>query len=102
LRAIVAVVAALMPFLDPDDQALVIQWAQDNINDTEMLFSAMLNLDIEAIKQFAQDKVDQAEESRQVGLMAGQGGGGDGEGGEGQPATPKPPKPPAFGLKAAA
>lgn len=102
LRAIVAVVAALMPYLDPEDQALVIQWAQDNINDTEMLFSAMLNLDIEAIKDFAQDKVDQAEETRQAGLMGGAGGGGDGEGEGGEPAAPKPPKPPSFGLKAAA
>jgi hypothetical protein len=101
LRAIVAVVAALMPFLDPDDQALVIQWAQDNINDTAMLFSAMLNLDIEAIKQFAQDKIDQTEESRQAGLMGGQGG-EDGEAGNGGEAAPKPPKPPSFGLKAAA
>lgn len=88
LRAITAVVEALLPAMDPENKARVIEWAQDNINNTEMLFKAAMVLDIEALKDF--DPME-----AMAGAMPTEGGG------DGKPGQPKEPKPPSFNLRAA-
>ena len=52
LTAVVDLLTVLMPALDPENKALLIQWAQDNFNSLKMLFDAQLNLDIETLKDF--------------------------------------------------
>ena len=83
LRAIVAVVETLMPQMDPENKALLVEWAMENINETEDLFDSVLKLDIQALKEYVPPQPE----------MPGEGGG------EGQGAEPKPP---SFNLKAAA
>lgn len=90
LKAIIGVVEIMMPNLDPDNKARLIQWLQDNINDTEMLFSANLSLDIEAIKAKAEEDAERANMPPPGNPNAE--GGEDGHGNE--------PKPPPFRLAA--
>ena len=52
LEAIVALVEALIPQLDQGNKATLIQWAADNFNELELLFSDPLELDYEAIATF--------------------------------------------------
>jgi hypothetical protein len=84
LRAIVAVLEVLLPNLDPENKARVIEWAMDNINETDMLFDAILQLDIEAIRDYVPP---------QPGMPGEEGG---------EPGGAPEPKMPSFGMKAAA
>jgi hypothetical protein len=52
LKAIIAVLEVLLPEIDPDNKAVLIQWACDNFNDLKKLFAAPLNLDYQAIAEF--------------------------------------------------
>lgn len=51
-KTIVAVLEVLVPILDPENKATVVQWAQDNLNENKMLFTTPLELDIEALKNY--------------------------------------------------
>jgi hypothetical protein len=72
LKAIVAWVEVLLPALDPENKARLIEWACDNFNDFEMLFGSPLDLDYEALASYEPP------------VMAG---------GEGGPQSPKPEAP---------
>lgn len=52
LKAIIAFVQVLMPELDPENKATVIQWACDNLNEMEFLFSNPLMIDAKAIAEY--------------------------------------------------
>ena len=52
LKAIIAALEVLMPNLDPDNKARLVQWAQDNINAIELLFDSRMELDIEALRTY--------------------------------------------------
>ena len=52
LKAIIAFVEVMLPAVDPENKARLIEWAQDNVNDFEMLFGSPLDLDIEAIAEY--------------------------------------------------
>ena len=52
LKAIIAVVEVLAPIVDPANKARVIEWAKDNFNANKRLFSAPLELDIEALAEY--------------------------------------------------
>ena len=52
LKAIIAFVQVLMPDLDPENKAALVQWAQDNLNEMEFLFSNPLLLDHEALLSY--------------------------------------------------
>ena len=52
LKAIIAFVEVMLPAVDPENKARLIEWAQDNVNDFEMLFGSPLDLDIEAIAAY--------------------------------------------------
>ncbi len=52
LKAIIAMVEVLLPQMDPENKARVIEWACDNFNDFKLLFSAPLLLDFEAIATY--------------------------------------------------
>jgi hypothetical protein len=52
LKAIIAILEVLIPEIDPDNKAVLIQWAADNINDLKKLFSAPLVMDYQAIADY--------------------------------------------------
>ena len=57
-KAIVALIEVFFPNLDPENKALMIQWAQDNFNEHKLLFSTPLNLDIDALKNFTPPQME--------------------------------------------
>lgn len=71
LDAIVAMLEKLLPNLDPENKASLIEWAQDNFNALDTLFQVELTLDIEALKTY---------EPPQPGLPGEASGGGPGGG----------------------
>jgi hypothetical protein len=71
LRAIIGVVEALLPQMDPENKTRVIDWACDNIADTKLLFGVPLVLDLEALKDF--DPMQQQMGQMGGGSMPGQG-----------------------------
>lgn len=68
LKAIIAVLEILIPELDPENKAVVIQWAADNFNELKRLFSSPLQLDYQAIADHAEEMATQAQEAAQGGL----------------------------------
>jgi hypothetical protein len=52
LKDIIAMLEVLLPEIDPDNKAVLVKWACDNMNDLKHLFSAPLNLDYQAIADY--------------------------------------------------
>lgn len=52
LKAIIAVVEVLLPAMDPENRARVIEWLADNFNSLKLLFDSPLELDYEAIADY--------------------------------------------------
>ena len=52
LKALIAAIQVLVPELDPENKATVIQWAQDNMNENKFMFTSPLMLDIDALKNY--------------------------------------------------
>ena len=52
LRAIIAVVEVLLPELDPDNKARVVEWMMENLNANKRLFSSPMELDLEALANY--------------------------------------------------
>lgn len=48
-EAVLATVAALAPSLDPDNRTNLIEWAQNNINESDALLPFALDLDLDAL-----------------------------------------------------
>lgn len=67
LRALVAVLEAYLPLLDPDSVGIVAMWVQDNLNEMKLLFGSPLNLDFEKMVQHRVDKETQDAEARKAG-----------------------------------
>jgi hypothetical protein len=82
LRAVVSWVTTLLPILDPDNKARVIEWAVDNFNALKFLFDAPLVLDYGAIAGEAQEQKDQQKEQQK---QLAQGGGQPGAPGQHPP-----------------
>lgn len=95
LKAISSVIEVFMPNLDPENKAVLLQWAADNINESEMLFATPLELDWEALLKFVQDQQKQQEQMAQAGPEGapGEAGSEEVEGSPGAAAEPKPKKP---------
>jgi len=75
LKAVVAMLEVLIPMMDPDNKARVIQWSCDVFNGLKLLFPDPLDLDFEALSEFAEtQQQEQAQQAEQMG-------------------EPKPPKP---------
>ena len=94
LKAVIAWVTTLLPILDPDNKARIIEWAVDNFNALQFLFDAPLVLDYGAIAGEAEEQKDQQKQQAQAGMMQ------PGQPGQGPPGQGKPPgasKPPGGG-----
>lgn len=64
----------LMGVADPENKAVLIQWAQDTINEAEELFPVKLDMDMDTLKEFLEEQQQQQEEAQQMGGMPGMGG----------------------------
>lgn len=62
LEAIVSLVEALFGDFDPDNKALAIQWAIDNICENKMLFPHGLDLDYDLLSQHLTEKAAQMQQ----------------------------------------
>jgi len=56
--------------MDPLNQANVITWLMDNVNENENLFKHNLELDIQMLAQFAEEQQQQKEQQAQMGRKA--------------------------------
>jgi hypothetical protein len=83
MRAIVAVIEAFNAELDPINKGSLIQWAMENLNDTELLFSVDLKLDVQAI---IENLEEQAEQQKAMQQPPANDEGDDAAGGERKPA----------------
>ena len=52
LKGITEILRTVLPVIDPENRALAIQWAQDNLNEMPEFFASSLQLDIDAIADF--------------------------------------------------
>ena len=52
LKAVISLVEILQPNLDPENRALMYQWAADNFNEQKLLFPSPLNMDFEALANY--------------------------------------------------
>jgi len=52
IKSINEVLRTVLPVIDPQNRATLIQWAQDNINEMEDLFESSLNLDSDLISEY--------------------------------------------------
>lgn len=79
LETLISTVEVLLPSLDPANKARVFQFFQDNLNNKKLLFSSPLNLDFDAMIQYAQE---QEEQQKQLAQAGGPGAGQEGLGGD--------------------
>jgi hypothetical protein len=52
IKSINEILRTVLPVVDPQNRATLIQWAQDNINEMEDLFESSLNLDSDLIAEY--------------------------------------------------
>ena len=52
LKAVIATIQVVVPLIDPENKARLIQWAQDNLNENKMMFTTPLDLDYEALQSY--------------------------------------------------
>lgn len=94
LRAILGVVQTFLPIVDPENKSRLIEWATDNIADTELLLSVPLTLDMDALREWDQQQQEMQQQMQQAAMEGGEGGGGGAPGGKpggppGQPGVQK-------------
>ena len=99
LEALVSVFEILAPELPPAEKAKLVDWLANNLNEKTHLFSSPLELDIAAIMDFAQEKIDRDQEAADAANEAlrnppdkGAGDDGDEELPAPKPGTPHPKK----------
>ncbi len=61
LKAIISLLQVLLPEMDPENQAEVIRWAQDNFNEIETLFTVPLDIDFEALESYTPPEAEGGE-----------------------------------------
>lgn len=58
LKAVIAWVEVMSPMMDPMNKATLVQWACDTLNSMPDLFTSPLDIDLEAMADFAQEQAD--------------------------------------------
>jgi hypothetical protein len=94
LKAALATYQMLGISMDPANKAMLTEWLQDAVNQSELLFQSPLQLDIEALKDHAEQQQEQQEDMMQGGMP---GMGGPQQGGQGGKEM-SGMKPPSFKL----
>lgn len=70
-ESIVAVAQTLLPELDPENQARVMQWMVDNVQENKRLFPHELEMDWDALNDYMEDEAERKREMLEAGAMAG-------------------------------
>ena len=52
LKGITEILKTILPVINPENRALAIQWAQDNLSEMPDMFKSSMHLDIEAIAEY--------------------------------------------------
>lgn len=52
LKGTIAIAEVLLPILDPDNKATLVEWICDSFNDRKLLFNSPLILDIDALRNY--------------------------------------------------
>jgi hypothetical protein len=65
LKNIVLAVQTIAPFIDPAGKAKLVEWLQENFNELEDLITVPLDLDIEAIAEYAEKSQEQMDQQMQ-------------------------------------
>ncbi|MES2048867.1 MAG: anti-CBASS Acb1 family protein [Pseudomonadota bacterium] len=60
LDGIIQMLQTLLPALDPENKARLIQWACDNCNDMKLLFGSSLEFDMDALMEFVPPEAEDA------------------------------------------
>ena len=68
LRAIIAMLEVLLPEVDPENKAILIEWSAENFNSLKLLFTTPLLLDMDALKEFAQQAADMAQKTQEAAI----------------------------------
>lgn len=66
LKGIIDAAEVLLPVVDPDNKALVIEWLVDNFNEQKLLYKTALTLDIEGLKTFLGEQQQKQEENEKA------------------------------------
>lgn len=86
LKGITDTLTAMLPAMDPENKAIVLQWAADNISENKTMFPHELVLNMDALKKFHEEQGEMANDMQKQQLEAGNAaaqGAGSGEGAEG-------------------
>jgi hypothetical protein len=70
LEGLVSGAGILLPILDPENKAVLVQWIQDNFNDLKLLYKTELILDIEALKDYVPPETEALQAETQAGKDA--------------------------------
>jgi hypothetical protein len=97
-EAIVAAAQTMLPELDPENKARLMQWVTDNLNENKMLFPHALELDLDELRDFQEEQQEKQEEQAEKQLEALAQGGAAAGGPPGKPGKPGA-KPPGGGIK---
>lgn len=62
VKNIVEVLRTTLPIVDPQNRAILVQWAQDNLNEIPELFKSSLNIDAESLSEYEPPKEAMPEE----------------------------------------
>ena len=84
LEAIVSLLETLKPDMDPENKAVLIKWAIDNVNEAKLLFKVPLELDYEALAKYSPPDAQSGDQA---------GGEVGADGGSEAPADVSPPAP---------
>lgn len=93
LKGIIATLEVLLGQLDPENKATMIQWAADNINSNQVMFTTPLIIDPVTLQDFLEEQAERANAAQDT---LSQGGG---EGGE-EDSDKAPPAPTPFAAAA--
>lgn len=63
LKAIIAIVEVMLPNVDPENKASLIEWAANNFNENKMLFKQPLLLDYEALANYVPPEPSKEEDA---------------------------------------
>lgn len=86
LKSLIAMLEVLLPEMDPENKAKLIQDTLDNFNDLKLLFTTPLILDFDTLEDFLSQQAEMAQKTAAAGLQAGAEGSGD------QPEAEPPPE----------
>ena len=73
-EAVIAYVQVMQPLFDPENKARLIQWAVDQVNVNDKMFSETLLFDRDDFADYTAEQAEKMEQMREMGMQGGQQG----------------------------